>query len=100
MRRERWKKDGRKDMEIQPMNLIIAGANPLATDMVAASVMGFEPEEIPTFVWAQKAGMLPHNLDEVEVRGEKISNVRRIFKKPALVTWNEIRSSWGVQEMA
>ena len=29
------------------MDLIIAGTNPLATDMVSASLMGFEPSEIP-----------------------------------------------------
>ena len=34
------------------MNLIIAGTNALATDMVAANVMGFEPHEIDTFKWA------------------------------------------------
>ncbi len=31
------------------MNVIVAGTNPLATDMVAAKIMGFEPWEIPTF---------------------------------------------------
>ena len=35
-------------------DLIIAGTNPLATDMVAAKIMGFEPQEIPTFTWARK----------------------------------------------
>ena len=44
---------------IARMNLIIAGTNPLATDMVAAYTMGFQPEEISTFAWAWKAGMKP-----------------------------------------
>ncbi len=39
------------------MDVIVAGTNPLATDMVAASLMGFEPREVPTFAWANKAGM-------------------------------------------
>jgi uncharacterized protein (DUF362 family) len=91
--------NGPSDGDLLPMNIIIAGANPLATDMIAANVMGFEPDEIPTFVWARKAGMQPQNLDEVEVRGEKISSVRRLFKKPDLVTWDQIRSFWGVKEM-
>ena len=42
-----------------PMETIIAGTNPLATDMVAASLMGFEPDEISTFTWARKAGLRP-----------------------------------------
>ena len=82
-----------------PMNVIIAGTNPLATDMVAASVMGFEPEEIPTFTWANKVGMLPQNLDEIEIRGEEISGVRRRFKRPRLNDWNDIRSVWASQEL-
>ena len=41
------------------MDLLIAGTNPLATDMTAAYIIGFRPEEISTFVWAWKAGMTP-----------------------------------------
>jgi uncharacterized protein (DUF362 family) len=79
--------------------VIIAGTNPLATDMVGASVMGFEPEEIPTFTWAHKTGMQPQRLDEIEVVGETISSVRRNFARPQMKTWNSIRASWGVEEM-
>ena len=92
--------NGPSDGELVPMEIIIAGANPLATDMVAAVVMGFEPDEIPTFVWAKKCGMGPKNVEAVEVRGEKISNVRRPFKKPDPMSWDQIRSVWGVKEMA
>jgi uncharacterized protein (DUF362 family) len=80
-----------------PMDVIIAGTNPLATDMVAASAMGFNPDKIPTFIWANKAGMWPQSLDEIEVRGEKVSSVRRRLKRPQMTSWNDIRSSWGVQ---
>jgi uncharacterized protein (DUF362 family) len=81
------------------MDLIIAGTNPLATDMVAANVMGFEPEEIPTFVWAYKTGMQPQSLDEIEIVGEKVSAVQRHFARPQMTSWNAIRSLWGVEEM-
>lgn len=91
--------DGPGDGTLVPMNVIIAGTNPLATDMVAASVMDFEPGRIPTFVWANKAGMQPQRLDEVEVRGEKVSSVRRRFARPHLYTWNDIRSVWGAQRL-
>ena len=86
--------------DLVSMNLIIAGANPLATDMIAANIMGFEAEEVPTFMWAKKVGMNPQTLDEIEIRGEKISDVQRPFKKPDIFTWNDIRSTWGVKEMA
>lgn len=80
-------------------NLIIAGTNPLATDIVAACVMGFKPHEIPTFTWANKAGMKPSSLDEIEVRGEKLENVRQNFVKPEIYAWKDIRDVWGVKEI-
>jgi uncharacterized protein (DUF362 family) len=81
------------------MNVIVAGTNPLATDMVAANLMGFEPAEIPTFYWANKAGMRPASLAEIEVRGETLDQVRRPFAKPQLYAWNAIRSVWGAKEI-
>ena len=91
--------NGPSDGVLVPMNVIIAGTNPLATDMVAANVMGFEPNEIPTFVWAHKTGMQPQSLEEIEIRGEKVSSVRRNFARPQLTAWNAIRSFWGNEEM-
>jgi uncharacterized protein (DUF362 family) len=81
------------------MNVIVAGTNPLATDMVAASLMGFELKEIPTFWWANKAGMKPSSLEEIEIRGEPLDRVRRPFAKPQLIAWNAIRSVWGAKEI-
>jgi len=74
------------------MGLIIAGTNPLATDIVSASLMGFEPEEVPTFAWANKAGMTPARLDQIEVRGEKIERVRRKFARAQIYPWPSIRN--------
>jgi uncharacterized protein (DUF362 family) len=91
--------NGPSDGVLVPMDIIIAGTNPLATDMVAANVMGFEPNEIPTFVWAHKTGMQPQSLEEIEIRGEKVSSVRRNFARPQLTYWNAIRSIWGEGEM-
>ena len=81
------------------MDVIVAGTNPLATDMVAASLMGFEPQEVPTFAWANEAGMTPASLDEIAIRGERLESVRRSFVKPQLVAWNNIRAFWGAREM-
>jgi uncharacterized protein (DUF362 family) len=82
-----------------PMNVIIAGTNPLATDMVAASTMGFAPDEVPTFAQAIKIGMQPTRLDDIEIRGAAVDSVKRQFARPMLYAWNDIRNSWGVQEM-
>lgn len=81
------------------MGLIVAGTNPLATDMVAANLMGFETDEIPTFTWAHRAGMKPTSMDEIEVRGERMSEVRRKLEKPNVISWNSISQSWAVKEM-
>jgi uncharacterized protein (DUF362 family) len=81
------------------MDVIVAGTNPVATDMVAASVMGFAPGDVPTFDWANKAGLKPTSVDEIEVRGEPIEKIRRAFARPQLVAWNDIRPVWGAREI-
>ena len=82
------------------LNLIIAGTNPLATDMVAASIMGFEPEEVPTFEWAWKAGMEPRSLDEIQIRGAELSSVTHKFERARSTTYSEVREAeyWCVEE--
>ena len=57
------------------MDLVIAGANPLATDMVGAAVMGFDVSRIKFLKYAVAAGLGPKRLDEVEVLGLPIDAV-------------------------
>ena len=80
--------------QLVKMNLIIAGTNPLATDMVAAHLMGFHPGEISTFVWAWKAGMTPVSLDYIEIRGVNINDVKQNFARPTIYPWAAI-SQYG-----
>ena len=91
--------DGPSLGELVQMDLIIAGTNPLATDMVAADIMGFAPEEIPTFQWANLAGLAPQSLSQIEIRGETADNVRRRFRRPQIVDWNSIRDDFGAVEI-
>ncbi len=81
------------------MDVIVAGTNPLATDMVAASAMGFQAREVATFAWANKAGMHPSSLEEIEIRGEALDRVRRPFAKPQLYPWKTISAHWGNKEI-
>jgi len=77
--------DGPTGGSLVAMNLIIAGTSPLATDMVGASVMGFTSlESIPTIAWAHALGMTPATLEDIEVRGEPIANVKRAFARPSV----------------
>jgi uncharacterized protein (DUF362 family) len=91
--------DGPSAGSLVKMDLIIAGTNALATDMVTASVMGFEPHEVPTFTWANRVGMQPARLDQIEVRGESLDGVRRPFVRPNVVPWTDVSRVWGVEEL-
>ncbi|OPY11550.1 MAG: Acetoacetate decarboxylase (ADC) [Syntrophus sp. PtaB.Bin138] len=81
------------------MDLIIAGTNPLATDMVGASVMGFYASAIPSFQWANNAGMQPQQVSQIEIRGAGISDVQRNFKRPEIIPWNTARNTFGLAEI-
>jgi uncharacterized protein (DUF362 family) len=71
------------------LGLIIAGTSPLATDMVGASIMGFEPYEIPMFQLAHKMNMTPKTLSDIDIRGLSIDQVKRPFVRPEIVQWTD-----------
>jgi len=81
------------------MGLIIAGTSPLAADMVGATLMGFELNEIPAITLAHKTGSLPLTLEDIEIRGQNIGQCKRQFVKPNSVKWTDISTSWGVKEL-
>jgi uncharacterized protein (DUF362 family) len=91
--------DGPTGGSLVPMNLIIAGMNPLATDIVAADVMGIGPRDVPTFAWAYRIGLGPGSIDDIEVRGARLDTVRRPLVKPNVVRWDAINEVWGVEEI-
>jgi len=61
------------------MDLIIAGKDVVATDSTAARVMGFEPIEIAHIRKAHEKGL--GNIDDIEILGSKLDDVRRVFKR-------------------
>jgi len=91
--------NGPTDGTLVPMEMIIAGANPLATDMIAAHLMGFDEGAVPTFTWANKAGLDPARVDQIEVRGEPLTGARRQFKKPLVMPWAIGRHFWATREI-
>jgi uncharacterized protein (DUF362 family) len=90
--------DGPTGGTLVPMNLIIAGTNPLATDMVTASVMGFGPSNIPTLACAMEAGLGPQSLEQIEIRGAQVAEVRRRFVPPNVYSWPGVQP-WGQPEL-
>ncbi|MFB0568875.1 MAG: DUF362 domain-containing protein [Nitrososphaeria archaeon] len=62
------------------MDTIIAGADPVATDATAARVMGFDPHGISHIKRAFERGL--GEIDRVEVVGDGVEAVRRVFERP------------------
>jgi hypothetical protein len=85
--------------DLVDMGLIIAGTDPLATDMVGAATMGIAPAEVPTVAAAWATGMALTRLEDIEVRGAPVEVVRRRFKRPNIIPWSAIAHTWGVQEL-
>jgi uncharacterized protein (DUF362 family) len=81
------------------MGLIIAGTSPLATDMVGATLMGFDLNEIPSIVQSHKSGLTPFSLREIELRGCRIDECRRKFTRPDIYKWTDINKLWGFKEI-
>lgn len=61
------------------MNLIIAGKDPVATDATCARVMGLDPHEVSHIRTAYQKGL--GSIDDIEVVGAKLEEVRRVFKR-------------------
>jgi uncharacterized protein (DUF362 family) len=91
--------DGPSGGTLVDMGLIIAGTNPLAADMVATQMMGFNYEEVPSISLALKTRLGPLSMEEIEIRGEKIKDVQRTFKPPNIQPWNNINSWFGKEEI-
>jgi uncharacterized protein (DUF362 family) len=72
--------EGRGPMDGTPvqMNLIIAGADPVATDATACRAMGFNPYEITHI---RKAHEKDLGSSEAQILGEKLETVKRNFKR-------------------
>jgi uncharacterized protein (DUF362 family) len=64
------------------MNLLIAGLQTVAVDAVTAYVMGFETIEVPAIRIAATEGLGEREIDDIEVVGTPVSEVRTFFKRP------------------
>lgn len=65
------------------IGLILAGENCHALDLVACSIIGFDPNAVPTVRKAGERGVGPRNVGEVLVSGEPIGDLQvKDFAKP------------------
>jgi len=65
--------------ELLPLDRILVGTDALAIDLVAARVMGFDPEEVPTVRLAIEAGL---GCAEPAVVGTSIASVKEALGRP------------------
>ena len=73
---------GPTDGDPVKMDLIIAGKDVVATDATGARVMGLDPHEISHIRTAAEKGL--GNIDNIEILGSKLEDVRRTFKPAKL----------------
>jgi uncharacterized protein (DUF362 family) len=62
------------------MNLVIAGRDMVAVDTVGAMVMGVDPNRVRYLKLAGAEGLGVSNLDDIEILGEDIEQVKRRFR--------------------
>ncbi len=62
------------------LDIIIAGDNALATDMVGASIMGFEVSQIKFLKYGISMGLGPKSLKDIEVLGCPIESIKHPFE--------------------
>ena len=63
------------------MELLIASRDPVAADAVGAAVMGFDEREVDHIALAGDMGLGQATLDEIELHGPAIEQVRRPFRR-------------------
>lgn len=72
----------RSDQEVRN-NFVMAGEDPVATDALAASLLGFQPHDIDYLHMTSQRQMGTMDLSQLEVNGEDPDRVRRRWGKPA-----------------
>ncbi len=79
----------------RPVGLLMGSINPLALDIVACEIIGLRREYNPVLMAAAKRGLTPAGLDEIEVTGEEISQIRiSDFRLPATMESLAGHLSW------
>lgn len=64
-----------------PMNIVIAGVDPVATDAVGAAVMGIQPSTVQHLRYAAQKQLGTLDLAAIKVLGEPIARVQRRFRR-------------------
>jgi len=63
------------------LDTLIAGTNPVATDVVACQMAGFKADEYELFNLCREYGLGPSTMEEIEVVGEKVEDMSFDLKR-------------------
>ncbi len=66
---------------LKKVGIVLASASPFASDLVAAYLMGYEPEEVGTVYAAAKRGLCPKSVSELTLDGE-LDRYKSRFRRP------------------
>ena len=81
---------GPRTMLPKVKNVILASADSVALDAVAAKLMGFEPMDIPYLRMATEMGLGEARIDQIEFAGDDISGTNFGFEsKRSFVIWGD-----------
>ncbi len=81
---------GPRTMLPKVQNVILASADSVAIDAVAAKLMGFEPMEIPYLRMATEMGLGEGRIQNIEITGDDVSKVNFHFRtRKSLVIWGD-----------
>lgn len=69
---------------IVEMDLILASRDVYSLDVIGSSVMGFEPGEVEYLKLASDQGLVKLDGSEIEVVGERVESVARVFERPPM----------------
>ena len=81
---------GPRTMVPKVKNVILASADSVAVDSIAAKIMGFEPMDIPYIRMCHEMGLGVGDPGEIDIIGEDISELNFQFKaKKSIVIWGD-----------
>ena len=79
--------NGPQNGVLRHIGLLLASRNPLALDIVASEIMGIARENNPILIEAEKRNLFPNHLEQVEVIGANIAELRiSDFKLPSTIS--------------
>jgi uncharacterized protein (DUF362 family) len=74
-------RDGDDITNLVRMNMIVAGADPVAVDHVCTRLMGMNPDDIEHITLAEMVGLGTNNPENIEIVGADFEATKRPFKK-------------------